>query len=244
VLAGSALQRIGLQQSPLALVKCITHDLHVPADAEFVLEGFVPPRNRVNEGPFGEFTGYSTGSTTCPMFKVQAITSRREPIFQDIVSGHAEHLLLPVLGMEHHLLETARAVAPSVASVKISLPLTVFVSLRKEDDEQPRRLIAALLTGDIYAKQVVVVDSDVDISDLRQVATAVALNIRPDRDIHIFPPSLGSELDPSSESSDGLTAKYGLDATRALKSSRQVVKNRVPQHVLDSINLSEFLQTN
>ena len=234
----------GLQQSPLALANCVTNSLQVPADAEFVLEGLVPPRGRVNEGPFGEFTGYSTGSTTCPMFKVQAITSRRDPIFQDIVSGHAEHLLLPVLGMEHHLLEVARAVVPSAVAVKILLPLTVFVSLRKEDDAQPPRLIEALLTSDIYAKQVVVVDSDVDISDLRQVATAVALNVRPDRDIHIFPPSLGTELDPSCESRDGLTAKYGLDATRAMKSPRSVVKNRVPQHVLDSINLSEFLQTN
>jgi 2,5-furandicarboxylate decarboxylase 1 len=233
----------GLQQAPLALANCVTNGLQVPADAEFVLEGLVAPRSRVNEGPFGEFTGYSTGSTTCPVFRVQAITSRREPIFQDIVSGHAEHLLLPVLGMEHHLLETARSVAPSTASVKIALPLTVFVSLRKEDDAQPARLIAAILNSDIYAKQVIVVDSDVDLSDLRQVSTAVALNVRPDRDIHIFPPSLGTELDPSCESPDGMTAKYGLDATRAMKSSRKVVKNRVPQHVLDSINLAEFLQT-
>src|SRR3984893_4633921 len=57
----------GLQQSPLALVNCVTNSLRVPAEAEFVLEGHVPPRARVNEGPFGEFTGYSTGSMSCPI---------------------------------------------------------------------------------------------------------------------------------------------------------------------------------
>jgi len=234
----------GLQQSPLALVNCVTNDLQVPADAEFVLEGLIPPKTRVNEGPFGEFTGYSTGNISCPVVQLQAITSRRDPIFQDIVSGHAEHLLLPVLGMEHHLLQLARSVAPGVVAVKIPLPLTIFVSLRKENEEQPRQLIEALVRDDIYAKQVIVVDAEVDIADLRQVATAVSLNVQPDRDIHILPRSLGSELDPSCESPDGFTAKFGIDATRSLKSSRRVVKNRVPQHILDSINLSEFLATN
>src|SRR5262249_28165628 len=87
----------------------------VPAEAEFVLEGFVSPRARAREGPFGEFTGYATGTTRCPVFTVKALTSRKNPIFQDIVSGQMEHLLLPLLGMEHHLLTLARPVgAPPI----------------------------------------------------------------------------------------------------------------------------------
>src|SRR5437016_11633085 len=130
----------GLRQSALSLAKCVTNSLHVPADAEFVLEGLVPPRSRVKEGPFGEFTGYSTGSMACPIFKVQAVTSRQDPIFQDIVSGHSEHLLLPVLGMEHHLLAVARAVVPDTVSVRMLLPLTAFVALEKKNDSQPQQL--------------------------------------------------------------------------------------------------------
>jgi len=233
----------GLQQSPLALVNCVTNSLQVPAEAEFVLEGHVPPRTRVNEGPFGEFTGYSTGSMSCPIFKVQAVTSRQDPIFQDIVSGHSEHLLLPILGMEHHLLEAARTAVPTTVNVRLLVPLTAYVALEKKDDSQPQRVIEALWASDIYAKQVIVVDADVDISDLRQVATAVALHVRPDRDVYINRPTLGTELDPSCESSDGTTAKLGIDATVPLASTRRVVKNRVPKHVLDSINLSELLQT-
>jgi 2,5-furandicarboxylate decarboxylase 1 len=233
----------GLQQSPLQLVNCLTNPLQVPAEAEFALEGLVPPRTRVDEGPFGEFTGYSTGSMACPVFKVQAVTSRQNPIFQDIVSGHSEHLSLPVLGMEHHLLEASRGVAPTTLSVRLLVPLTAFVAVQKKDDAQPQRIIETLLASDIYVKQVIVVDADVDISDLRQVATAIALHVRPDRDVYIHRPTLGTELDPSCESGDGMTAKLGIDATIPLQSRQRVVRNRVPQQVLDSINLSEFLHT-
>ena len=177
------------------------------------------------------------------MFKVQAITSRQSPIFQDIVSGHSEHLSLPVLGMEHHLLETARGVVPTTVGVRLLVPLTAFVAVQKQDDAQPHRIIETLLASDIYVKQVVVVDADVDVSDLRQVATAIALHVRPDRDVYIHRPTLGTELDPSCESKDGMTAKLGIDATMPITSKRRVVKNRVPQQVLDSINLSEFVQT-
>jgi len=55
----------------------------------------------VEEGPFGEFTGFATGTASCPVFTVKALTYRNDAVFQDIVSGLTEHLLLPILGMEH-----------------------------------------------------------------------------------------------------------------------------------------------
>jgi 3-polyprenyl-4-hydroxybenzoate decarboxylase len=88
---------------------------------------------------------------------------------------------------------------------------------------------------------VIVVDSGVDLSDLQQVATAIALHLRPDRDIYIHSGLPGTELDPSSGAANGLTSKLGMDATQSLKTTRAVAKNRVPQHLLDSINLSELL---
>jgi UbiD family decarboxylase len=232
----------GLLRSPLPVVKCATNELHVPAEAEFVLEGFVSPRARAREGPFGEFTGYATGTTACPIFTVKALTSRKNPIFQDIVSGQMEHLLLPLLGMEHHLLTLARAAAPTTTALKLSLPLTVFVALHKQDDSQPGRIIEALLAGDIYVKHVIVVDADVDVSDLRQVATAIALHTRAGRDIVIERRCLGTELDPSCESPDGSTLKIGIDATVPLAAIRSIKRNKVPQQLLDSIDLAELLQ--
>ncbi len=231
----------GLLRSPLRVVRCVTNQLEVPAEAEFVLEGFVAPQKRAEEGPFGEFTGYATGTADRPVFTVEAITCRHSPIFQDIVSGLTEHLLLPIPGMEHHLLTLAQATVPSTTRVKVSVPLTVFVSLKKQDDSQPGRIIETLLESDIYVKHVVVVDADVDVSDLRQVATAIALHTRPDRGIFIERRSPGTELDPSCESPDGLTMKLGIDATLPRERTRPLSKNRVPKEVLDSIHLSEIL---
>ena len=137
----------GLQGKPLEVVPCVSYpELMVPADAEIVLEGVVSPHERVEEGPFGEFTGYATGTTSTPVFHVETITHRSQPIFQDIASGHMEHLILPVLGMEHHLLSVARAVVPGCLRVKIEVPLTAVSVLEKTDDSQPRRIIEALLT--------------------------------------------------------------------------------------------------
>jgi UbiD family decarboxylase len=232
----------GLRGSALPLARCVTNDLNIPAEAEFALEGFVPPRERVEEGPFGEFTGYSSGTMLVPTFKVEAITSRRDPLYQDILSGHAEHLLLPKLSMEYDLLRIARDVAPTTESVRLTLPLTAFLSLRKMDDDEPRRVIDALLANDIYVKQVIVVDADVDISDLRQVSTAIALHVRPDRDVSIKPHVPLTELDPAGDPRDGLASKLGIDATVKSCSSRRITKNQIPQHLLDSINLSEFVK--
>ncbi|HYH00983.1 MAG TPA: UbiD family decarboxylase [Terriglobales bacterium] len=232
----------GLQRAPLRVTKCVTDDLQVPANSEFVLEGVVPPRQRVLEGPFGEFTGYAKGRIWTPVFHVKAITSRSEPLFQDIVGGSFEHLLLPILALEHDLLHAARAVVPNTVKVKAVAPLTVVAAIEKTDDSQPEQLMRALLSHDIYVKQVIVVDSDVDIGDLRQVTGAIALHVRPDRDVRIYPQQRGTELDPSAESEDGATAKLGLDATMS-KSARDIRKNTVPQRVLDSIDVTQLLDS-
>jgi UbiD family decarboxylase len=232
----------GLLRSPLPVVQCVTNHLHVPSEAEFVLEGLVSPGKRVVEGPFGEFTGYATDTPSCPIFTVKALTYRNDAVFQDIVSGLTEHLLLPILGMEHRLLTLARAAVPTTTAVKVSVPLTVFVAIKKHDDSEPERILETLLASDIYVKQAVVVDADVDVSDLRQVVTAIALHTRPDRDIIVKRRCLGTALDPSCESPDGFTTKVGIDATLPLNGMRPVNRNRVPQHMLDSIDLSELLQ--
>ncbi|SRR6266852_3835002 len=233
----------GLQGSPLGVVRCVSYpELMVPADAEMVLEGVVSPHERVEEGPFGEFTGYATGTTSTPVFHVEAITHRNQPIFQDIASGHMEHLILPVLGMEHHLLSVARTVVPGCLRVKMEVPLTAISVLKKTDDSQPRQIIEALLDADVYVKHVIVVDADVDPSDLRQVSTAVALHVQPDRDVLIYKERLGTELDPSCPSPDGLTSKMGIDATKPISLSRPIVRNTVPRMLLDAIDLAEFLK--
>lgn len=233
----------GLLQEPLEVVRCLSNsDLLVPARAEFALEGRVPPDKRIDEGPFGEFTGYGSGIVKSPVLHVEVMTHRDLPIFQDIVSGHMEHLVLPLPAIQQRTFQDAKRAAPGVSAVSLAAPLTAVIGIDKKDDGEPKRLIEALVRGDIYSKHVVVVDSDVDVHDLRQVMTAVALQVQADRDIHIFPDEIGTPLDPSVASHDGRTSKMGIDATRPLNPMRPITKNAVPQKVLDAIDLSEFIR--
>jgi 2,5-furandicarboxylate decarboxylase 1 len=233
----------GLLGEPLEVVASTIHpDLPVPARTEIVLEGHVSHRDTIAEGPFGEFTGYGTGVTRTPVLHVEAITHRREPVFQDIVSGHMEHLVLSMPALEHRTLREARKVTAGVSRVALVAPLSAVIALRKTDDEEPRRLIEALLEGDIYSKQVIVVDDDVDPNDLRAVMSAMALQTQADRAVHVLPDRQGTPLDPSCSSAEGRTAKLGIDATRPLRAARAVTRNRIAQDVLDRIDVAALLR--
>jgi UbiD family decarboxylase len=231
----------GLLGGPLPVTRTVTgSELLVPAAAEIVLEGEVSVTETIPEGPFGEFTGYGTGPTRTPVFHVHALTHRTSPLFQDIVSGNLEHLLLSLPALEHRTLRDARAVAPGVRRISLPAPLTAIVSLRKASDDEPRRIIEALLS-DIYAKHVIVVDDDVDPGDLREVMSAMALQTQADAKVHVFSHCQGTPLDPSCPSEQGLCAKMGIDATRPLASARAVTRNRIPPEVLAAVDLDAIL---
>src|SRR5207245_7030045 len=93
----------GRPVAPLARVKGQTSDVLVPAHAEMVLECEILPRERTPEGPFGEFTGYSLGERQREIVRVNAITHRRDAIFQDITVAHLDHMLLSTIPMEANL---------------------------------------------------------------------------------------------------------------------------------------------
>lgn len=227
----------GLMREPLPLAGCVSQPtLEVPAHAEFVLEGVVRHDQLIREGPFGEFTGYGTGITETPPFDITAMTHRRDPLFQDVVSGRMEHLVLSLPALEHRTLRDARAASSGVVRVALVAPLTAIVAVDKTDDDEPKRIIDALL-DDIYAKQVIVVDGDVDPSDVRSVLAAMALQTQADRHLWVFAGRQGTPLDPSCPSPDGVTAKVGIDATRPLHGTRVVTKNRLPSELLDRIDI-------
>jgi 2,5-furandicarboxylate decarboxylase 1 len=233
----------GLLGEPLEIVSSTSApELFVPARAEVVLEGRVSSRETIVEGPFGEFTGYGTGVTRTPVLRIEVVTHRREPLFQDVVSGHMEHLVLSMPPLEARTLRVAREVVPEVTRVAMVAPLTAVIALNKTDDDQPRRVISALLESDIYSKQVIVVDDDVDPNDLRAVVEAMALHAQADRAVHVLTDRRGTPLDPSCPSSDGRTAKLGIDATRARASVRPVTRNRIPADVLERVDVDALLR--
>src|SRR5438034_731630 len=230
----------GLFGEPLELVRCRTSDVLVPAHAEMVLECEILPGKRTAEGPFGEFTGYSLGERQREVVKVRAITHRRDAMFQDITVAHLDHMLLSTIPMEANLYRAVRAMVPSVKAVRVPGPFTCFVSIEQRIPGQAKNAILAAFGADLYMKRVVVVDEDVDVFDDRQVNWAIATRCQPDRDITVITNARGSDLDPSTRE-DGLTAKWGVDATAKPSLAAYTPRHRVPPDVWQRINLKDFL---
>jgi 2,5-furandicarboxylate decarboxylase 1 len=225
---------------PLELVPCETSDVLVPAHAEMVIEAEILPHERTAEGPFGEFTGYSLGERQREVVKVNAITHRRDAVFQDITVAHLDHLLLSTIPIEANLFRAVRAMVPTVRAVRVPAPFTCYVSIEQRIPGQAKNAVLAALGSDLYMKRVVVVDHDVDVFDDRQVNWAVATRCQPDRDITIVAHARGSDLDPST-AEDGYTAKWGVDATAKPSLDAYTPRHRVPPAVYERIDLKQYL---
>src|SRR5687767_2737234 len=229
----------GLLGEPLELVKCETSDVLVPAHAEMVIEAEIQPTARTPEGPFGEFTGYSLGEREREVMKVRAITHRRGAYFQDITVAHLDHMLLSTIPMEANLYRAVRAMVPSVKAVRVPSPFTCYVSLEQRLPGQAKNAILAVLGADLYMKRVVVVDHDVDVFDDRQVNWAIATRVQPDRDITVITHARGSDLDPSTKE-DGLSGKWGVDATAKPSLAAYTRRHRVPPDVWRRVDLKDL----
>jgi UbiD family decarboxylase len=203
----------GLLNKPLEIVRATTVDIEIPASSEMVIEGEILQDEVGNEGPFCEFAGYMVEATKKPVVRVKAITHRQGAVYQTICSGaHYEHLLMGAIPMEANIFQAVRAAVPSVKDVHVPTGLTCFVSIKKRAPGQATNVLLAVFSADLYMKQVVIVDEDVDVHDTRKVLWAMATRMQPDRDILVIRNSRGSDLDPSC-SEEGVTAKFGMDAT-------------------------------
>jgi 4-hydroxy-3-polyprenylbenzoate decarboxylase len=212
-----------LRRKPVELVRCKTSDLEVPASADFVLEGYVDvdePLRR--EGPFGDHTGYYSLPDDYPVFHLTCITRRESPIYATTVVGPppqedawlgkaTERLFLPLLQMTF----------PEI--VDMNLPIEgVFhnlciVSIRKEYPHHARKICHSLwgMGQMMFAKCIVVVDDDVNVQDVREVAWRALNNIDAKRDV-FFAEGPIDVLDHAS-ASFGFGGKLGVDATRKWK---------------------------
>lgn len=229
-----------LAGAPMEVVGAETLDLKVPARAEMIIEGEILPFERVDEGPFGEFTGYSLGSRKREVFQVKAITHRKDAFLHDIAVGHLDHLLLSTIPMEANLFRAVKAMVPSVKAVRIPAPFTVYVAIEKKTEGQGKNAILAALGADMYMKHVIVVDHDIDIFNDQRVQWAIGTRCQADRDVMIVANAGGSDLDPS-DSKDGVTAKMGIDATAKPLLGSFTPRHRVPKEVFDRIDLNAFV---
>ncbi len=220
-----------LHRRPLAVVKCLTSDLRVPADAEIVVEGRFLPGVREPEGPFGEFPQYYGERAERHVMEVDAVTHRRDAVFHTIVGGGLEHLLLGAIPREATLLAHLKRSFPNVRDVHLArggvCRYHLYVQMRKRQEGEAKNVMLGAFAGHYDVKQVIVVDEDVDIHNPDEVEWAVATRFQADRDLVIVPESQGSKLDPSTR--NGVGAKMGLDATKPLSAADMVFKRiRVP----------------
>ena len=228
----------GLFGAPLELVRTPRYGIGVPASAEFVLEGTIDPDAHAEEGPFGEFTGYSSDRSTNNVLRVDTMMRRHDAWLVDVVGGpYAEHLTLARLPREAEMSEKLKARFPSVTALHYPNSGTHFhcyVALNQTRDGEARQIMLALLGWDPYLKNVVAVDSDIDITNDSQVLWAIATHFQPHQDVFIVDGLPGSPLDPSS-SAAGTTSRMGIDATRGshFDGIRATISERASQQAVE-----------
>ena len=207
-----------LRGEPVELVKGVSIDLEVPAAAEIVLEGYVEQGDLVDEGPFGDHTGYYTPAEPFPVFHVTALTMRRDAIYPSIVVGKppqedawlgkaTERIFLPAIRMS----------VPEI--VDYDLPVAgafhnlAIVSIRKSFPGHARKVMHALWGLGLLSltKGIVVVDAHVDVHDYEQVLFYAGANVDPKRDVLISEGPL-DHLDHA-PTLQFLGGKIGIDAT-------------------------------
>src|SRR5215475_1577061 len=212
-----------LRDAPLPVVKCVTNDIRVPADAEYVLEGFLDARGHVEpEGPYGEFLGYYGALKRNPVFHLTAITRRKDALFQtSTIGGRAlgrtDTALLNAIRTELMIwraLETAVREPLAVYATPASGGMfNMRVSLRQRVPGEARNAIAACFGALVNVKNVFVVDPDIDIFSDEQMDWALATRFQPDRDLVVVSGLRTLPLDPSLNPGTRTGAKAGFDLT-------------------------------
>lgn len=225
-----------LRGTDMPVVKCVTNDLMVPADAEYVLEGYLDCAGHVEpEGPYGEFLGYYGGVKMNPVFHLTAITHRRDPIFQTstiagpnmALTDSAQLIALRTEVTMWRALQTAIREPLNVHATTASGGMfNVRVSMRQRVPGEARNAIAACFGSLGNVKHVFVYDPDIDIFSDTECEWALATRLQADRDIVVQTGMRTLPLDPSLE---GKTtgSKAGFDCTMPLAMARSM-DSRVP----------------
>lgn len=227
---------------PTPLVKCLTNDLEVPADAEIVLEGRIT-KQLVKEGPFMDLTETMDVVRDQPLIEIDLITHRRNPIFHALLPGGLEHKTLMGMPREPTIFAEVNKVA-KCTGVSITPGgaswLHAVVQIDKQDPEDGIRAIEAAFRGHKSLKHVWIVDTDIDVHDPQDVEWAVATRFQADKDLFIYENQPGSSLDPSGLHVPGAksrTAKMGLDCTIPWGADR----SKFVRGTYGSVDLSDYI---
>jgi UbiD family decarboxylase len=225
-----------LRAAPLPVVKCVSNDILVPADAEWVLEGYLDARGHVEaEGPYGEFLGYYGHVKRNPVFHLTAITRRRDALFQtSTIGGRALGCTdtAPLNGVRTEVmiwraLESAVREPVAVhATASSGGMFNLRVALRQRVAGEARNAIAACFGALPNVKNVFVVDPDIDVFSDQEMDWALATRFQADRDLVVMSDMRALPLDPSLAGQKA-GAKAGFDLTWPFGSGGRI-ETRVP----------------
>jgi 2,5-furandicarboxylate decarboxylase 1 len=227
----------GLAGHPLAVVKAVSQDLLVPAEAEFVLEGQMLVDEEEVEGPFGEFVGFAAPGAPAPVLKISAVTHRKKPIYHAINGYGRETIMLRKYVLEASLLKVLRASVPIVKDAEMTAGglhrFHAVVQVEKttpQHDGLQRNAILAAFGALKDLDLVIVVDEDIDIRDPLDVEYALATRMEASRDLILVPGARGHEYVRASN--NGIRTKLGIDASVPFEEKerfRRVEFSRVDQ---------------
>lgn len=202
------------------LVKCIGNSLLVPANSEFVLEGVIKPGDRALEGPFGDHTGYYNEREEFPVFTVQRITHKPDPVYLTTYTGKPPDEPA-ILGLALNELFVPLLIGQFPEVVDFYLPpeacsyRVAVVSIRKQYPGHAKRImfgVWSFLRQFLYTKYIVVIDEDVDARNWQEVLWAVSTRTDPVRDFTLVENTPMDYLDFASPVAE-LGSKVGIDAT-------------------------------
>lgn len=212
-----------LRGSKTEVVKCALSDLQVPASAEYILEGFIYPDEVAEEGPYGDHTGYYNETETFPVFTIERITHRKDPIYHSTYTGRPpdepailgvalNEVFIPILQKQFPEIIDFY-LPPEGCSYRVAV-----VSMKKQYPGHAKRVMMGVwsfLRQFMYTKFVIVVDEDVNTRDWQDVIWAMSTRVDPVRDFTLVENTPIDYLDFASPVS-GLGSKVGIDATNKL----------------------------
>lgn len=182
----------GLLGEAVQMTRATTVDLPVPAYAEIAIEGVMEPRAEAMDGPVAEAMGFYGEPKPCFIIQVTAITMRHDAIYHDLYPAHQEHFMVSILPRQIEVFDKVKSSVPSLIAVNYGPDhhpgkTLMYLSLRKESDDDGRRAGEAVLKADRWVSMAIVVDSDVNVYDDREVLWAMAVNVRGENCIFNYP---------------------------------------------------------
>lgn len=239
-----------LKKRPVELVKCVTNDIYVPAQAEFILEGYVELEEKRLEGPFGDHTGYYSLADMYPVFHLEKMTHRKDAIYPTTIVGKppmedcylgkaTERIFLPLMKIQ----------TPEI--IDMDLPLEgvfhncAIVSMKKAFPRHANKLLYALwgLGQMMYQKMIIVVDHTVDVHDYEAVAKAISENVIDPSHLIVTEGPLDALDHASSRAFQGF--RLGVDATvkRPVEINDTYTIPKVSEHPLEALKVVPFTKS-